>query len=302
MRNHRSITLILGFLLTASVSACAGSRTSTPGTSISAPPIAFIQDTNDVYLLYSNSTSHYVTTGQGVSWAPGYRDLLVQKVVYSNPPSAEIWLVSTNGQPIRQVTSVYPDQVRFFAAGKYGSTPFIAYDTLKKGIQLRNLLTGARRTIAANVTVDSLAISPDGTRIAFVEDPLQNSVPITLYVTGTYKQSPLKAVLPASEYRTISDPTWSPDGQWLAATITVIKGAAEPLVTAVWLMHPDGTDLHMLTMGSDPQWSPDGQWISYIGESGVSDALFKIHPDGTGRIQLTPYAASGADQASQPSW
>lgn len=55
-----------------------------------------------------------------------------------------------------------------------------------------------------------------------------------------------------------------------------------------------------------PQWSPDGQWVSYIGESvggsGIRDAIFKIHLDGTDRTQLSPStdgtSLSAVDQSS----
>jgi Tol biopolymer transport system component len=79
-------------------------------------------------------------------------------------------------------------------------------------------------------------------------------------------------------------------------------------------VHPDGTDLHMLTLGDNPQWSPDGQWISFVGQSQrivrgirqISNALFKIHPGGTDRTQLTPYiynsAPSSVNDASEMSW
>jgi Tol biopolymer transport system component len=75
----------------------------------------------------------------------------------------------------------------------------------------------------------------------------------------------------------------------------------------------------MLTpSGDNPQWSPDGQWISFVSlsqrivKSGASkigqiyNALFKIHPDGTDRTQLTPYiynsAPSSVNDASEMSW
>jgi Tol biopolymer transport system component len=299
LRSSRIPWLLLAVWM---VAACRGSGTNVSRPNTALPPIALTRGTGDVYLLYSNGKSHYVIAGGGVSWAPGHQELLVQRTAHSSPPSSEIWLVSTDGAPLVQVTSVYPDQVRFFAAGKYRSTPFLAYDTEKNGIQLCDLLGGEKHVIPVKAPVDSLAISPDGARIAFTADSNQDVIPITLYVTGTYKKTPLNAVLPASKYRTISGPSWSPDGQWIAATITAIKGSTD-LVTSVWLMHPDGTALHKLTEGVDSGWSPDGQWLSYLGQEGNRRALFKIHPDGTGRTQLTPYAdSSDASAIGQESW
>lgn len=195
MRNRRRSAMIFGLLLVASTSACTTGGSSSPQRN-SLPPIALIRGTNDVYLLSSSGAWRYVTTGQGVSWTPDHKELLVQRVAYITPPSSEIWLVSTSGKSIRQVTFVYPDQVRFFAAGTYRSVPFLAYDTDKNGIQLRNLATGAERTIPVGATVDSLAISPDGKQIAFVADSAQDSIPITLYIAGTYQNSPRRQSCP----------------------------------------------------------------------------------------------------------
>jgi dipeptidyl aminopeptidase/acylaminoacyl peptidase len=302
IRNHRSIALIFGLLL-ASVPACGGSNVS------DSLPIAYTGNSHDVRLLYSNGTSRDVTTGEGVIWTPDHTELLVQRVKYINPPSSEIWLVSTSGNDIRQVTFVYPDQVRFFAAGEYGSTQFMAYDTGKSGVQLLNLRTGAQQAILTNLGAGSLAISPDGARVAFTGGPGDDRM---LYVAGTYTRSPLKAVLPVSDYRDIFTPSWSPDGQWIAFALRPLSSEEAP--TAVWLVHPDGTDLHKLTLGDNPQWSPDGQWISFVSQSQrivggmyhINNALFKIHPDGTDRTQLTPYiynsAPSSVNDFGEMSW
>jgi dipeptidyl aminopeptidase/acylaminoacyl peptidase len=242
---------------------------------------------------------------QGVSWVPGHKQLLVERVIYKNPPSSEIWLTSANGRAIRKVTSVYPDQVRFFASGLRGSAPLLAIATDKNGIDIINLSTRADSFLKIGAPADSLAFSPDGSRIAFVADSNQHAIPITLYVAKTSGKAAIRAVLPASNYRFITDPSWSPDGRWIAAGITVMHGSTDADV-AIWLMHPDGSGLHKLVSGVAPQWSPDGKWVSYIGTAGMRSALFKIHPDGTGRVRLTRYTeadtGSSVDESSQPSW
>jgi Tol biopolymer transport system component len=73
------------------------------------------------------------------------------------------------------------------------------------------------------------------------------------------------------------------------------------VLTAIWLIHPDGTGLHMLTHGYAPAWSPGGQWIAYQASSpdGTKSGLFMVHPDGTGRRQLIPETSTGA---GEPNW
>jgi len=50
------------------------------------------------------------------------------------------------------------------------------------------------------------------------------------------------------------DPTWSPDGQWIACTLSP---------GYIWLMKPDGTEAHYLANGQLPSWSPDSRRIVY---------------------------------------
>jgi Tol biopolymer transport system component len=58
-----------------------------------------------------------------------------------------------------------------------------------------------------------------------------------------------------------SNPSWSPDGQWIAFTTN------RDSPRDIYLMHPDGSDTRRLqsSPGSDGSvvWSPDSQWITF---------------------------------------
>ena len=49
-----------------------------------------------------------------------------------------------------------------------------------------------------------------------------------------------------------------------------------------------------------PAWSPNGKWIAYVVEDDIQDtnAVYVIHPDGTGRWRLSEYAPEGGDRLS----
>jgi Tol biopolymer transport system component len=70
----------------------------------------------------------------------------------------------------------------------------------------------------------------------------------------------------------------------------------------VWVVGRDGDDPVNLTRpsggGSAPAWSPDGGWLAYTSGSVGSD-VYLIHPDGTGRRNLT---VTPSTDEHDPAW
>jgi len=68
----------------------------------------------------------------------------------------------------------------------------------------------------------------------------------------------------------VGDPQTSPDGQWIAYTVTSIDREADKRVTAIWMVGWDGTQDLRLTYGAEPakspRWSPDGKYLSFLSE------------------------------------
>ena len=85
----------------------------------------------------------------------------------------------------------------------------------------------------------------------------------------------------------------SPDGRWVAYTVTETNFKDDAYVTHLWLV--SGTDAGssvQLTRGSkssgNPQWSPDGRWLAFTSNRvGDRNQIFAIRPDGGEAIQLT---------------
>jgi Tol biopolymer transport system component len=305
---QRRIAGRAGLSIALALSGCSGNPS--PET---LPPLAFVAGGNSVWVLDQAGHSRYVTQGDQPKWTPDHHMLVVSRTgntPQGSPASNELWLVRADGGDVRQLTSVYPQQARF-AAISGGSHPFVLY-AADTAIWRMNL-DGADTRQVARVVADDLAISKDGTKIAYVPDPGPNpgqALLPALYeinIDGSGRRAIFNGTIHNCAF---SSPSWSPDGRWIAFTLCTTKGGgADPQLggglIAIWLIHPDGTGLRKLTPGIYPTWSPGGQWIAYEAGSpnGSKIGLFKIRPDGTGRTQLIPYADTGADTgASDPDW
>ncbi|HET6744961.1 MAG TPA: hypothetical protein VFH90_03835, partial [Candidatus Limnocylindria bacterium] len=88
-------------------------------------------------------------------------------------------------------------------------------------------------------------------------------------------------------------PAWSADAQWIAFE------RQENGASSIFLVRPDGTDLHRLSDGGRPTWSPDGEWIAFeFQPPGEKVAIFRIRTDGSELQRLT----DGAADEGNPAW
>jgi Tol biopolymer transport system component len=173
--------------------------------------------------------------------------------------------------PVRRVTLPTSWATSTFAALAWSSTNGLAFSRTYgdgKAGTYRNELDyvdaqGAAGILYRNPTPFSSqeqpVFSPDGTRIVVTAGEFGGLVSLP---TGLGRRMPL------TKGRD-SDPVWSPDGQWIAFTRSVLPRG----VSDVWLVRADGTGLRRLTttpippagvphIGSKPlAWSPDGKQL-----------------------------------------
>ena len=74
---------------------------------------------------------------------------------------------------------------------------------------------------------------------------------------------------------TPGDPQRSPDGEWVAYTVTTIDAAKHRPNTDLWMAKWDGSAQVPLTSSPDnetsPRWSPDGKYLAFLASRGSDD-------------------------------
>jgi Tol biopolymer transport system component len=65
-------------------------------------------------------------------------------------------------------------------------------------------------------------------------------------------------------FRNVGDPQLSPDGQWIAYTVSTIDAKEDKSSTHIWMVAYDGKNDRQITFSTDsegsPRWSPDGSF------------------------------------------
>jgi len=88
----------------------------------------------------------------------------------------------------------------------------------------------------------------------------------------------------------VSDPRVSPDGKWIAYTVSVPDLEKNKYHSDIWLIPITGGEPKRLTAdaGNDksPRWSPDGKQIAFISKRGKDKAKKKTRKPGTEDVNM----------------
>ena len=216
-----------------------------------------------------------LTAGEGIELQPAVSPD-GKKIAYAHVlQTFDIVEIPVGGGPVRSMLGTTRNEM--FPAWS-PVAPLLAYVTDRNGPQeiwLRNAQDGSDRPLVTgrdfpgDVTLafSTLAVSPDGTRLAYSRRGTMQ--------LGRIWISSLAGGVPtavgqgeALEFA----PAWSPDGNWLTffssagGLMKVRVGGTEPPVK-----------LHDGLCRNPAQWSPDGRWIACALDDGVA----LLSPDGT---------------------
>jgi len=272
--------------------------------------LAFVRSGEIYTATLSGTHVRRLTGGAGSSfrphWSPGGERIAY---VHETPAgSRDVWVMRADGSHKRQVThlgdttepSWSPDGRRL-AFGGGGAAP---YGT--RGAPLMTVRSSApfgSPTVLTGVdgedplVLNSLAFSPDGTRIAYYSDSFPDSPDhyLLIYTRATQEVSLVDLIggeCCGEGY--FGDPTWTPDGADVAYTQLRqgLDGTSptKPVITVRSATTGDPVPFTSLRGDADPDYSPSGTQLVFRRLGYV----VRAHADGTHRDRLL--------RGAQPDW
>ena len=99
-----------------------------------------------------------------------------------------------------------------------------------------------------------------------------------VFVSGSSLMAQTKRAITLDDHSrlvAVGDPQRSPDGAWVAYTVTTIDAEKDKRNTDVWMVKWDGTEQIRLTSSPDsessPRWSPDGKYLAFLASRGTEE-------------------------------
>lgn len=204
-----------------------------------------------------------------VVWFPNREQILYSRLAFEDEQAylgiPSVWWLSLESgetQPLFQDAQLPGYNPRWSADGAW-----LSYTSANpQQIQVYNLESGERQSLPTEIGSaavwspnENAFLLPD---LQFVEEMYLSK--IFYYDVSAQEIKPL----PSEENNDDSNPSWSPDGEWISFsrgewTLERASGGDQ-----IWISRPDGRDARPLTDDADTThgpaaWSPDGRYLLY---------------------------------------
>ncbi len=151
------------------------------------------------------------------------------------------------------------------------------------------------RITAGEFDFDDPAVSPDGSKIAYCSN---SSGKWEVYTLDLLSAEQVR-VSNADSYA--CEPTWSPDGLWLAYEAIVDGKLSILLQSTVDLTTPPLSLTDNKRNHFDPSWSPGGREIAFVSERNARLEIWQANLNAV-EDRLSPLMASAEANYSSPNW
>jgi TolB protein len=166
---------------------------------------------------------------------------------------------------------------------------------------------GTAARLTSSSTSSNPAVSPDGSRIAYISADPGGSYQVFVVNADGSGRTPVTTGPTAKQ-----EPTWSPDGTRIAyvANSLDVDGQTD---LEIWAINADGSGRTQLTQNtspdSEPAWSPSGERIAFTGTRAgdTNNNVYVMDAEGTNETNLTPNESGDCSPCYQghdesPAW
>lgn len=201
------------------------------------------------------SDSRRIVSEEGSSarkptWSPGGRRIafvLEPSVPTSAVPGNKnaIWIVDDDGANMRRVDEIDTDTYTTSPAWSPDGR-FLAFVQIDSGGSHVHVLDFETQAVTWVGSGNIPAWSPDGTRLAVDTGETVDVIDVT-------SRRVIDSI--GRPGRRFGEPTWSPDGEWIAFAASD-AGSSSSGKRSIWVARPNGDDLAVLVDGPQEYWAP----------------------------------------------